>query len=319
MTRFLIFTILAVSAAFAQSDWQGAGYSETSDRKAGLILMTLDPDVSRVSPTQERYKRITIEDLLRGLVRFPDELTRYVAIKDASAFTDFTKSEMLAGVSIDGWGQGLRPPYSPTIRTVRIGIAVPRDPDYGEWLRIYPDDQAPGNPQIGSLRKSATTFTVGEDDEAVHYDVWHSAQPQGAWQLPGSAVYFGTPSSIPDELPQAAVEDATAEEGESVVFTITLSAAPARTANVTMTYRTEDSNRGNAAVEGVDYTAASGTLAFTPSETSKTISVATLENAQGQPDRAFQFFLDNPVGVKFTEDYSFHGKRLAEGTIEDDD
>ena len=70
--------------------------------------------------------------------------------------------------------------------------------------------------------------------------------------------------------PALAVADASADEGGALSFAVTLDAAASGT--VTVDWATSDGT----ATAGQDYTAGSGTLAFAPGETSKTVSVATL-------------------------------------------
>jgi hypothetical protein len=98
-----------------------------------------------------------------------------------------------------------------------------------------------------------------------------------------SATTLGVSDPVP---PAASVGDVTVNEPASggtatATFTVTLSAAPA--APVTVSYATADGT----AVSGTDYTAASGVLTFNPGETSKTVTVDVLADADNEGSETF--------------------------------
>lgn len=107
--------------------------------------------------------------------------------------------------------------------------------------------------------------------------------------------------------PTINISDARAVEPASgsrnAVFTVSLSAASTRT--VTVAYATADST----ATAGSDYTQVSGTLTFTPGQTSQTISVPVLADAQS-PESPETFFvnLSSPTNA-------FIGDAQGVGTI----
>ena len=107
-------------------------------------------------------------------------------------------------------------------------------------------------------------------------------------------------------VPAVSVADASAAEGDSVAFTVSLSAASDE--QVTVDYATS----GGTATSGTDFTAASGTLAFDAGETSKTVSVATTEDSDDEEDETFTLTLSSPANATL-------GDAAATGTIEDDD
>ena len=104
------------------------------------------------------------------------------------------------------------------------------------------------------------------------------------------------------------VADARVEEDKDAVlaFVVTLDRAASRT--VTVDYATED---GTAAA-GEDYTATSGTLTFTAGDTSKTISVAVLDDSHDEGEETLTLRLSNPSGGRLID-----GE--ATGTIENRD
>ncbi len=107
-------------------------------------------------------------------------------------------------------------------------------------------------------------------------------------------------------VPAVSVTDASATEGNSVAFTVSLSEASDE--QVTVDYATS----GGTAASGTDFTEASGTLAFGASETSKTVSVATTDDSDDEEDETFTLTLSSPVNATL-------GDAAATGTIEDDD
>ncbi|MYA08513.1 MAG: hypothetical protein F4060_00005, partial [Holophagales bacterium] len=104
---------------------------------------------------------------------------------------------------------------------------------------------------------------------------------------------------------------ASANEGEPLTFTVSLSAA--WTENVTVNWATSDVG----AVAGSDYTAASGSVMIPTSDTSATVTVDTLEDVLDESDERFMVTLTAPPGglptnVTFSD-------AAATGTIMDDD
>ena len=75
--------------------------------------------------------------------------------------------------------------------------------------------------------------------------------------------------------------------------TLTVELDPASTGTVTVDYATSDQT----AQAGVDYTAASGTLTFAASETSKTITVPILNDTDYDPTQRFRVTLSNASGA----------------------
>ena len=85
-------------------------------------------------------------------------------------------------------------------------------------------------------------------------------------------------------VPTLSVADAEGNEGDGVTFTVTLS--PAATAEVTATL-TASIETGDTATEGTDFTAASGTLTFMPSETMTTFTVQTTADTVDEENETF--------------------------------
>ena len=109
-----------------------------------------------------------------------------------------------------------------------------------------------------------------------------------------------------NDVAALSIADATAAEGETARFAVTLSPASAET--VTVRYRTA----GGTAAAGLDFDAVSGTLTFGPRITQQIIAVPTRKDELDEPDETFTVVLSNPSGATLADD-------TASGTITDDD
>ena len=110
-----------------------------------------------------------------------------------------------------------------------------------------------------------------------------------------------------DTMPELTVDDARAAEDAGVmVFTVSLNAPSAL--QVTVDYATSDGS----ATAGEDYTAAEGSLKFTPGDIEGTISVLLQEDTLHEGDETFALTLDNPENAGLES-------AAATGTIADND
>ena len=107
-------------------------------------------------------------------------------------------------------------------------------------------------------------------------------------------------------LPSLAIADAEVEEGGTAAFQVTLSGT--RTGSVTVDYATADGT----ARRNSDYTTTSGTLTFAANESSKTVSVPTVEDTTGEQTETFTVTLSTPGNATIQDG-------VATGTINDDD
>jgi len=82
------------------------------------------------------------------------------------------------------------------------------------------------------------------------------------------------------------------EEGGSITFTVDRNRGSTGAASVS--WVTVDGEGNTDAVAGVDYVAATGTLAFAAGETRKTFAVALIESDAVRPRRSFEVVLANP-------------------------
>ena len=111
-----------------------------------------------------------------------------------------------------------------------------------------------------------------------------------------------------DAPPSLSVAPASADEGQGLVFTVSLTAASGK--EVTVDYATSDGTA--TATATLDYTAAAGTLTFAPGETTKTVPVTTRDDARDEDDETLTLTLSNAANAGI-------GTATATGTINDND
>jgi len=116
-----------------------------------------------------------------------------------------------------------------------------------------------------------------------------------------------------DAAPSLSIANASLSEGNSgssnMTLTVTLGAVSSKT--VTVDYATSN-DATPSALAGTDYTAASGTLTFSPGDTSKTFTVPVLGDTTQEGNETFTVTLSNASNATL-------GTSTATGTINDDE
>ena len=165
---------------------------------------------------------------------------------------------------------------------------------------------------VGDTSKTFTVTTV--EDTTVEpgetFTVTLSSASSGT-ALPSDATATGT--IVNDDVIGAfAIADASAAEGDAVTFTVTHT--PAATQQVTVDWATSVATGDTAAQ--TDFTAGSGTLTFAVGDTSKTFTVATVEDTSIETNETFTVTLSNvgPAGAS-----TLPADATVTGTITDDD
>lgn len=100
----------------------------------------------------------------------------------------------------------------------------------------------------------------------------------------------GCQSNCIGDIAVLSIDDVSVTEGGALVFTVTRTGADALSFSVD--YATTD----DTAVAGSDYVAKTGTVTFGPQETSKTISIDTIQDALFELDDTVHVNLSNPIG-----------------------
>lgn len=109
-----------------------------------------------------------------------------------------------------------------------------------------------------------------------------------------------------DAGPAFSVNNVSVSEGGNLVFTVTKSGATSKSHNVN--YAT-----ANGTASSNDYTSKSGALTFTSSQTSKTVSVSTIEDSNTEPNETVKLNLSNATnGATISDSQGI-------GTINNDD
>ena len=161
----------------------------------------------------------------------------------------------------------------------------------------------PAGETSASIMVSTAEDGLDEDEEET-FEV-RLEQPLYATIADGAAT--GTITDA-DPTPTLSVADATTDEGESLEFAVTLSAASER--EVTVEYETEDGTAESPA----DYTHTTGTLTFGPGQTERTVPVPVYQDRLDEDTEYLSLVLKSPTNAGFDG-----AEELARGFILDDD
>ena len=157
----------------------------------------------------------------------------------------------------------------------------------------------------GTFTIATTEDTEDEDDETFTVTL---SSPSTNAELGSAKTATGTIVDD-DGTPSIRIENATAEEGDAVEFTVTLSHASSSA--VTVRYTTSDGT----ATAGTDYTAAvNQTLTLGAGSTSATLTIATTPDTTDEDDETFTVTLSSP-----SSNAELGTAKTATGTITDDD
>ena len=160
------------------------------------------------------------------------------------------------------------------------------------------------------------SFTSGQTTKRVEVQTLQDTDQEGAESFTvrlsgatGATLTDGVATGTildDDDRPSLRIGDARVTEGGTAAFTVTLSSAA--TGAVTVSYATVDGT----ATAGADYTTTSGTLSFTPGQTTKRVEVQTLPDTDQEGAESFTVRLSGATGATLTDG-------VATGTILDND
>ena len=138
------------------------------------------------------------------------------------------------------------------------------------------------------FRRHEITVTVAAGTAPGTLTITHNNTMHNLHVLdePAPAVTITVPGAV--SQPAISIDDASGDEGETLEFEVTLSKQSSQTVTV------EWDTRGGTATEDVDFTGDLGTLTFLPNETSKTISIDTIEDEINDAGEQFTVVLSNP-------------------------
>ena len=162
--------------------------------------------------------------------------------------------------------------------------------------------------EAGDTTKTVTVATVDDAvDEADETFTVKLSAPVNATLASDGTTATGTINDG-DAAPELSIADATAvTEGASATFVVSMAASGKQ---VEVSYATEDGTAG----QPEDYTSVSGTLTFEAGDTTKTVTVATVDDAVDEADETFTVKLSAPVNATLASDGT-----TATGTINDGD
>jgi hypothetical protein len=144
----------------------------------------------------------------------------------------------------------------------------------------------------GQTSQTVTVYAIGDTaQEANETFTLNLSSPTNA----NLSRAQGTGTIVDDDAPGLTVGNVSVVEGNSgttyAVFAVILS--PAATQTVTVSYATASGT----ATSGSDFTAASGTLSFSPGQTTRTVSVAVTGELAYETDETFTLNLSNAVNA----------------------
>ena len=185
------------------------------------------------------------------------------------------------------------------------------------WIRWVPSvgwktDPVPGSSDPTRWRTVSITARQDDDDDdeflTFTHEVWDKDTncPEFLHAVAPVQVRIIDDDRPGGTAPDLEIQDAEVTEGGIAAFTVTLSSSSE--VPVTVSYETIDGT----ATAGADYTTTSGTLSFTPGQTTKRVEVPTLEDDEAEETETFTVQLSAPSGATVADG-------TGTGTIIDDD
>ena len=284
-----------------------AGTSTTGDYDATTATGTLTFSAGETSKTIS----VPINDdfLVEGdetvTVRLSNQSPSEVTISGSPA-TGTIKDDDTAGASVTP-ERSLRNTTEDNAGTVQLGVALSSKPDDAVTVTVTSSDTTEGivkaaeddpDPTLTFTTtdwSTAQTVTVtGVDDEDLDGDVEYNIRL--AFASTGDSNYQDLSVDIPftnldDDLSILSIsgggEVTEGDTGNSVQAVFTVSLAPARRQEVSVSYATADGT----AEAGSDYVAASGTVTFSPGEISRTVAVTVNGDDEAEANETFSVTL----------------------------
>ena len=200
--------------------------------------------------------------------------------------------------------------YSPASGTVTFPANSSPGAVQSFSIDITEDDLSESTERL-TVRLSGITLSPGERSVGES-DVTLDTTPATAFIAASDAIVV---SLSPPRDSNGNLLDPVVEGDSTGEYTVTLSKTP--TVDLTVEYATADGT----ATAGSDYTAATGTITFSAAsgETSKTITLATIEDDLAEGSESFTLTLSNPRGGGGPAPTLDAASRSLEVEIDDDD
>ncbi|MGZ3769866.1 MAG: DUF4082 domain-containing protein [Bdellovibrio sp.] len=184
-------------------------------------------------------------------------------------------------------------------RTEDTNISVSVAGDSDALLRVFPTTTTfNGTIPQGSL-STVISIPLAHDPNITSEPVFEvsleSANSEFSWSTKFNILVKDIDAAAGSRT--LTISPVSVKEGSIATFNVTLSAASVQP--ITVDYATADS----AAIAGSDYTSVNGSLTFNPGETTKTISVNTISNAQiiCSANKDFSVVLSNAHGATINQ------------------
>jgi len=215
-----------------------------------------------------------------------DFKTRNIHVVEPTSINDATLDNIGAtGVTFFGEILSLGKTNNATEYGFVYGTSV--DSDFEPTVADTKVDLKPTQaPQIGSYSKDITGLTA----ETTYYVRSYILDGDNADEpIYGETVTFDTIALV-DEKARFSVDALTYSGVEGSTITVTINRSVVTAGEMTVTYNLV----GLTAASGSDFTAATGTITFADTDTSKTINIVTLEDALFESNETLNCVLSNP-------------------------
>ena len=293
---------LTFSATQATATVTVATEEDTTDEEDETFTVTLSSPSSNAR-IADATAQGTIED---------DDAAPTISVQDQRVIEDNQDPDDLAGI-----GFPLRVTLSPAsgkdvrfgVRRVKLATDTATDADVDSSAEIGRHLIPPGQVFVDlTHRHLINEDELDEPDETFTLEVYNLRHATA-----GAKTQSTITIEDDDDPPTLGVEDASATEGDAVEFTVEMAESGKQ---VTVAWAAS-AGTGDSATAGTDFTAAAGTLTFspgTPGDTAKTVTVATAGDTTVEEAETFTLTLSSPANAGFAGGAT---EVTATGTIED--
>lgn len=146
------------------------------------------------------------------------------------------------------------------------------------------------------LPDEVTTISTQGTVSGSNFDAFQTDDPDTGAAADPTATVVQNSGTGPLEF---SISDASAEEGEGLVFTISLNRSPDEIVGVQ--FVTSDGTGANAAIADDDYFGVGGAFTFNPGEVSKTLTVNTIDDDNAEGTESFFVSLTSASGANIAD------------------
>ncbi len=297
----------AETLTFTVSDWNRAqtvtviGVDDAIDQDASHTLTITHAAAS----DDDRYDEIDIDDVEVTVTDDDDAPDAITLTVDADTGTNAVQSSLAE----DGGAKTVR-----VTATISSATRFDANTDVKIVVGALGDTAAEGT-DYGNVADRTITIPAGARSASVDFPITPTDDnvDEGDETISIEGELTGvtfTPTSVTitdDDMAELSIADASAAEGASAAFTVSLSTPSASEVEVTATTSIETGDTASAA----DYTHKTVVLTFAPGTTTAPFSVALVDDEINELDETFTVTLSNPTGATIAD-------ATATGTITGD-